>query len=570
MLAEPKLQILQNLVSSVSKEELIWINGYLNGLVANEKVESESVSTSAIKNVPKKFTIVYGTETGNSKKLATDFTLKAKKLGIPARVQSLEQYRLTDLSKEEYLLAVISTQGEGEPPIAAKKFYDHIHQNGFKLEHVKYSVLALGDTSYPLFCKTGEDVDVQLDKLGAKRIAPIQKCDLEYDMEANAWFENILQNLQDENAASVEINTSAIAVVPTKSVGKKHYISKVLTHLNLNDAGSQKETWHIELEAEEVEYEPGDSIGIVPTNNVATVETIIAMTGVDRNKLLKHKEEDFSVEELLQNKLSIGFLTERIVRKYGEITGHDVPLQKADLLDLLKAYPIKSIGQFEEILVQLNPIAPRLYTIASSPLAHNGEVHITVEKVAFEVNDEARIGVASHFLGQTTVEDEVGFFVQKNKRFRLPADDKDIIMIGAGTGIAAYRSFLYERDSKGATGKNWLLFGEENFTSDFLYQTEIQNWFELELLDNVSLAFAENHTQSLKIHQKIIEQGEGLYKWMEAGAYVYVCGEKDPMGVEVEHALLQIIQQHGNKNAEEAKTYFEGLKTSARYSKDVY
>src|SRR5687767_530293 len=218
MLSPFKLKIVQDLISSSTKEELIWLNGYLAGILSQGITEMpSSVQQAAQKTNVGKVTIVYGTETGNSKKVATDFALKAKKNSINAKVVSLDQYRLTDLPKEEYLLAVISTQGEGEPPAAAKKFYDHIHQNGFQLDKLKYSVLALGDTSYPLYCKTGEEVDEQLNKLGGKRIAPLQKCDVEYEDDANGWFNNVLQQLSSKVEATVAV---APQPVTAKKAGK--------------------------------------------------------------------------------------------------------------------------------------------------------------------------------------------------------------------------------------------------------------------------------------------------------------------------------------------------------------
>ncbi|MDP9230950.1 MAG: hypothetical protein M3O67_09810 [Bacteroidota bacterium] len=226
--------------------------------------------------------------------------------------------------------------------------------------------------------------------------------------------------------------------------------------------------------------------------------------------------------------------------------------------------------QFEEVLGLLNPIAPRLYTIASSPEAHKDEVHLTVEKDEFYVNEEKRFGLCSDYLGEVQKNTELKFFVQKNKRFRLPADEKDIIMIGPGTGIAAFRSFLAERDTKGATGKNWLFFGEQKFTTDFLYQTEIQNWFSMGVLTKVNLAFSHDQEEKIFVHDKMMRHGAELYEWLQAGAYIYVCGQKDPMSVQVEKTLLEIIEQFGNKTKEEATVYFEQLKEEARYSKDVY
>jgi len=571
MLGDSKLKTFLELIGSSTKEELIWINGYLNAVVQGKTTSAPS-ATGAGTAAPavNKITIVYGTETGNSKRLATEFALKAKQNKIVAKVVGMDQYKLADLPKEEYLLAVVSTHGEGEPPLAAKKFYDHIHNNGFRLEKLKYSVLALGDTSYPLFCKTGEDVDLQLNKLGGERIVPIQKCDIEYEEEANSWFSTVLKQLT-VSKTDTKISPAPSGVpLPAKKTGKQLYEGTVTAHINLNDRGSNKTTWHIELTAQGLQYQCGDSIGIVPENDAQMVTDIIQVTNADGNKSVEFKKEKVTVYELLKRKVNIVFLTERLVQQYATITGHTIPSGRADLLDLVKKYPVKNVAQFEEIIVGLNGISPRLYTIASAPAAHGEEVHIVVAKDIYEVNGSKRVGLCSDFLGQFRTGKKQTFFVQPNKRFKLPADDKDVIMVGPGTGIAAFRSFLAEREATGASGRNWLFFGEQHFVSDFLYQTEIQNWFETGVLSKINLAFSRDQQEKIYVQHKMLEQGEELYNWLKAGASFFVCGKKDPMSSDVEKTLLSIIEKYGNKTPEGAKEYLEELEESGRYEKDVY
>lgn len=570
MLPENKFKIFSDLLNASSKEELIWMNGYLNGVVSAQStvISADQNVTDATTPAVSKITIVYGTETGNSKRLATDFATKAKHNKINAKVIGMDQYRLTDLPKEEYLLAIVSTHGEGEPPIAAKKFYNHIHQNGFRLDKLKYSVLALGDTSYPLFCKTGEEVDEQFSKLGGNRIAPLQKCDVEYDVEANSWFDTVLKNLQQKNTSAVVLTE----VVPTvsKKIGKQVYTGTIATKINLNDRGSNKETWHIEFAAEGVQYTCGDSIGIVPENDSILVDKIIAVANVNKEKKLLFKNESVSIYDLLKYKINIVFLTERLVKQYAEITGHDIPATKMDLLDLLRIYPVKDAAQFETIVCKMNAVSPRLYTIASSPGAHEGEVHIVAVKDVFSINDEIKFGLCTDYLSKLKVNTTQRFFVQPNKRFRLPAEDKDIIMVGPGTGIAAFRSFLAERDASGATGKNWLFFGDQHFASDFLYQTEIQNWFETGVLTKVNLAFSRDQHFKIYVQHKMLQHAVELYEWLDGGASFFICGKKDPMSLDVEKTLLQIIEQQGNKSSEEAHKYLELMEEEGRYEKDVY
>jgi sulfite reductase (NADPH) flavoprotein alpha-component len=569
MLAEHKIKILQDLVSNASKEELAWMHGYIAGQLAPAPAGNAAVSVNLAVN---KITIAYGTETGNSKRVATDFAAKAKKAGIHAKVVSLDQYRLPDLPKEEYFLTIISTQGEGEPPEAAKKFYDHIHQNGFKLDKLQYSVLALGDTSYPLFCKAGDDIDVQLQKLGGKRLADIQRCDVEFDEDANKWFANVMKKITAVGfaAAAAPISTAA-AVAEKKPAGKKNYTGTVLTNINLNDRGSNKTTWHLEIGADEVEYEPGDSIGIVPENPALAVEKILSLSkGTNAGKRIDYKKESFTIFDLLKYKLNTSHLITAVIKRYAGIVGHEINATRMDLADLLQAFPVKDAEQFEEVLSVLNPMAPRLYTMASSPAAHSGEVHAIVARDIFTANGEEKYGVCSTYLGGLQLNTPVQFFVQKNKRFRLPAADKDIIMIGPGTGIAPFRSFLFERDATGATGKNWLFFGEQHFITDFLYQTELQNFFETGVLNKISLAFSRDQPEKIYVQHRMHEQGAELYNWVKNGAYVYLCGKKDPMSVDVEHTLVAIIEKFGEKTAEEAKEYFQQMQHEGRYAEDVY
>jgi sulfite reductase (NADPH) flavoprotein alpha-component len=565
MLAEDKLKILQDLIGSSSNEEIAWMNGYLNGIVS---VQGSKEIKPAVKSNINKITIAYGTETGNSKKLATEFAAKAKKQGIHAKVQSLDQYRLNDLTKEEYFLAVISTHGDGEPPAAAKKFYDHVHQNGFRLDKLKYSVLALGDTSYPLFCKAGEDVDEQLNKLGGSRIAPLQKCDLDFDTEADEWFKQVFQALNEtpgNNAATTEA-----PVVSKKAPGKKTYSGKLLTHINLNDTGSNKETYHIEIDAPDVSYKPGDSIGIVPENKPAVVEQILSLAGVDPTTNIDYKDELIPVSDLLRKKLNIVQLPERVIKKYAAVVQQEIPSTKIDLEDLLKIYPVRDEKEFTEILKILEPTTPRLYSIASSPEAHAEEIHITVAKNLFTIHDEVKYGLASDFLSHLDENNELKFYVHPNNQFRLPEEDKNVIMIGPGTGIAPFRSFIAERDATGATGKSWLFFGEQHFATDFLYQTEIQNWFETGVLTKVNLAFSRDQEEKIYVQHKILRHGAEFFEWLEAGSYVYVCGTKDPMSFDVERTVLKVIEQFGERSADEALQYLDNLKEEGRFIMDVY
>lgn len=561
MLALPKMRLVEELVSGSSKEELIWLNGYLAGLLANGTQAAEAIPQ---KNAVQKITLAYGSETGNAKKLATDLAVKLKKSGITAKLVNLEQYRLTDLQKETYFFVIISTQGEGEPPAGAKKFYDHIHGNSVTLKDFKYSVLALGDTSYPLFCKAGEDVDAQFAKLGGQRLVPLQKCDTDYEGDAEAWLQGVLQQLSGQQTAP------AVAVAAQKSTGKKIYTGTVLTNINLNDRGSNKETHHIEIAAEGVTYNPGDALGMIPYNAAATVDAIIELLGVQKEKEVFYKGESFTLFQLLQQKLNISYLPERVVQKYAALVQQEIPATKISLLDLLKIYPLKDAAQVDDLVALLEPIAPRLYSISSSPEAHADEVHLTVARDSFRINEDVKYGLCSDYLCGFEINKTFDFYIHKNGQFALPADDKDIIMIGPGTGIAPFRSFLAHRAATGATGRNWLFFGDQHFVTDFLYQTELQDWVQTGVLTKLDVAFSRDSKEKVYVQHKMKKKEGELFQWLQNGAYLYVCGSKEPMSVDVENTLINIVQEVGGKTAAEAEAYVQQLKEEGRYLKDVY
>jgi sulfite reductase (NADPH) flavoprotein alpha-component len=609
MLTSPKMTLVRELITGASREELIWLSGYLAGIVAQRTGEATSSAAATFSPAPtagptailpasatlvetpapnpasntaspaiSKITIAYGTETGNSKKLATDFAARAKKKGINARLVGLEQYRLNDLPKEEYFFTVISTQGDGEPPAAAKKFYDHLHQGQLRLDRMKYGVLALGDTAYPLFCKAGEDIDQQLQKIGGQRIASLQKCDTDYETEADHWFDSILQQLATDHRPAgltdpvLTTSTTPAVISPAtpRNSGKRIHTGTVLANINLNDRGSGKRTHHLEIAAEGVSYQPGDSIGIVPENPMWMVEAIVSLAGIDPAHKLFHHTTERSVSEWLKQRLNIVYLPERVVKKYAAIVRQEIPQTKIGLLDLLKIYPVKDSKQFQEVIAILEPTAPRLYSISSSPEAHSGEIHLTVARDSFSVNGEWKYGLCSDGLSQLIPGQTVEFYIHHNSQFRLPAPEKDIIMIGPGTGIAPFRSFLAERDSTGASGKNWLFFGDQHFTTDFLYQTEIQDWSRTGVLTRINTAFSRDQAEKVYVQHRMRQQAAGLFQWLESGAHLYLCGAKDPMSADVENTLLDIIRTEGNHSSARAESYLDDLKATGRYAKDVY
>jgi sulfite reductase (NADPH) flavoprotein alpha-component len=560
MISQEKKKKIKEFIDSLNKEEQIWTIGFLEG-IQNGKAPVENLSRNNFAE-NKKITIAYGTESGNSKKIANLFASRAKQEGIHAKIVSLDQYRLTDLPKEEYFLTVISTQGEGEPPASAKKFYDHIHQNGFNLPKLKYGVLALGDTSYPMFCKAGEDVDLQLGHLGGERILDIQRCDVDFETDAHNWMNVAIQKISG-NQSDVQM----VAKVIKKSSGKKIYRGKILTNINLNDRGSAKQTHHVEIACEEVYYKPGDSLGIVPHNPVEVVEAIISLTGINAERTFVHRNETCSAFELLHKKLNIVYLPERVVAKYADQIKEDIPQIKTGLLDLIRQYPVKEPEHFETFLQQLEPITPRLYSISSSLETVDGEVHLTVARDKFTIEEELKYGLCSDHLCNLKEGSEIDFYIHHNDQFRLPEDDKDVIMIGPGTGIAPFRAFLSERESAGASGRNWLFFGDQHFTTDFLYQTELQQWVETGVLHSLDVAFSRDQDEKIYVQNKINQKSGEFFNWLEKGATLYICGAKK-MSEDVEKTITELIKKSGS--IDDADAYINELKTEGRYLKDVY
>ncbi|HEY0298109.1 MAG TPA: flavodoxin domain-containing protein, partial [Arachidicoccus sp.] len=330
MLYETKKEIFNKLISIASRDELIWMNGYLSGLLSASNIDDPVITEdNATVAAIEKLTILYATETGNTKAIATKFASATKKLGIKTKLISADQYRLSDLQKEEYFFIVISTQGDGEPPVAATKFFNAIHETDLVLNKLRYGVLALGDSSYPLFCKAGEDVDVQLALRGAKRVIELQKCDTDYEDIAGEWFEKVLSVLNNQSnfkAASQKISA--------KSTGKKIYEGTIVTNINLNDIGSQKETHHIEIIAQDVMYHSGDALGIIPENPSSVLKEILHLTGINAETKILWQGEQYSVSALLAKKLQIIYLHERVVKKYAAIVQQDIPETRINLTDL--------------------------------------------------------------------------------------------------------------------------------------------------------------------------------------------------------------------------------------------
>ncbi len=572
--------VLQGLSSSQSA----WLSGYLAGKAGVHG------AAPALESRP--LVVLYGSESGNSEKLADRTVEQAKRLGGKARAVSMADAHLADFTSETDLLVIVSTWGEGDPPQHAEPFFKELAGGGGDLSGARFSVCALGDTSYEKFCRAGKDVDAALERLGARRVLPRRDCDLEFEEPYAAWADAALAALLGKGTAAARpvIGQSDVVPAPANGYGKQNpYPAELLQRVLLSGHGSDKETWHFELSLKDsgLTYHPGDSLAVGPKNSPEVVQAVLAAAGLDGEAMID--AQDGGTKKLaaaLQDDYDITGLSRAVLSKLQERNGSQA---LADLLaddakdryrewtdgrqivDALEQYPWHGVppGQFTGIFRKL---PPRLYSIASSPLAHPGEVHLTVAAVRYQTQGRARNGVASTWLSDLVrVGGCVPVFVQQNKNFRLPEDgDAPVIMIGPGTGIAPFRAFVEHRAALGAKGRNWLFFGDRHYTHDFLYQLEWQEYLKKGVLTRLDVAFSRDQPEKVYVQHRIATRSRELYAWLQDGATVYVCGDASRMAVDVHEALISVYQEEGGLSREAAAAEVEELRKSRRYQRDVY
>jgi len=573
MLVEEKVKKVKEFVHSFSQEELVWISGYLAGLLEGKAINGNFTEPSTITATTgsselalKKMTICYATESGNSKKLATALAAMSKKKGVRTKLTSLEQYKFSELEKEDHFIVIMSTQGEGEPPSAGLKFYDSLHAQNLNLNALHFAVLGLGDTAYPLFCKAAEDVHNRLRTLGGKNILDLQKCDVDFEEDAKNWFDLLFSKLENAKETATPPQTHK-----TAPPHKKNYVGTISHHVNLNGKTSDKKTYHIEISCdEEINYLPGDSLGVYPHNDAKQVEAILNLTETNAEKIISLQGENKTLLEWLSSQLAITHLSKSVIKSYAELCGQQIPEVRMDLLDLLRIYPLQKTNTIEEVLSILHKLTPRLYSIASSPAVNPTEVHITVAKNTFSISEEIKFGLCSTYLESLPVGTLLHFYIHKNNAFRLPSADKDVIMIGPGTGIAPFRSFVAERDALGAEGKNWLFFGDRSFTEDFLYQTEWQQHVAMETLHKINVAWSRDGKEKHYVQHEIAKEANTFLQWVENGAYIYICGDKNKMCKDVEETIIEMAKKQNQWTDVQASEWLDELENTGRYLKDVY
>ena len=558
-----------------------WLSGFL---AAGAVAPVQAVAPVAAG----KLTVLYGTESGNSEQLADRAVKEAKKRGFKAVMKNMSDLAPADLAKTENLLVIVSTWGDGDAPETAVAFHKAFMEQDVKLDGVKFSVCALGDTSYEKFCEIGKQFDARLEKLGATRVAPRADCDVDYEDTYSAWFSAAITALAPTVAAPVSV--AAALTAPTEEFGKKNpFPSEVIDNVLLNGEGSAKETVHVELSlvGSSLSYEPGDALAVQPTNCPNMVKDILAAAKLKGTEEIEVKGTGKKLlADALREDFDITALSKAVLKKLATVTSSAKldSLLAEDANERLRGYI-----EGREIVDALVDFAPdgipadalaglfrklpvRLYSIASSPLAHPDEVHLTVAAVRYETHGRSRKGVCSTFLSDVAKAGEnVPVFVQPNKNFRLPDDgNTPIIMVGPGTGIAPFRSFVEHRAALGSTGKNWLFFGDQRYTYDFLYQLEWQDFLKDGHLTKLDLAFSRDQPEKVYVQDKMIEKGAELYAWLQEGAHFYVCGDASRMAADVHEALISIVQNFGAKSREDAEAYVEDLKKSKRYQRDVY
>jgi sulfite reductase (NADPH) flavoprotein alpha-component len=587
-LAPERVASLNSLLKGLPADHLLWIEGYISGLRARSG--AAALAAAAPVAAPE-LTVLYGTESGNSESLA-DLTVKAAKgKGFKAKAVNMADITVAKLKDIQNLLVIVSTWGEGDPPETASDFYEaFMGDKAPKLPNTRFSVLGLGDTSYEEFCKMGKDFDARLETLGAKRIYDRVDCDVDYDDDFAKWHKGALAVLEAEAkpALSTTVATPVAAAATVKYSRKNPYPSELTERVMLNGEGSAKETIHLEfnLEGSGLEYQTGDALAVVPHNAEDVVNSIIETSKLDPEAPVSIKDKEVSLREALTRQLDITAISLPVLKRYNEIvkdaklTAMLDPAKKADLqaylhgreiIDVLNDFPAKEITA-NALVGIMRKLPPRLYSIASSPKAHPGEVHLTVGVVRYDAHGRQRKGVCSTYLSDRISEgDKADVFVTANKHFKIPADnDAPMIMVGPGTGIAPFRAFVEERKAIGAKGKNWLFFGDQHYLTDFLYQTEWQEYLADGVLTKLDLAFSRDQKDKVYVQDRMRENSAELYAWLEKGASFYVCGDASRMATDVDLALHEIIEKEGGKTSEDAAAYVKKLKTDKRYLRDVY
>ncbi len=567
-------------------EQRAWLNGFLAGLHSSAPAAPDPATS---KN-SEPLLILFGSQTGTAEGLAKKVAKESQQRGFAPKVLALNDFEAANLSAASNAVIISSTWGDGEPPDNAANFWNWLNaESAPRLENLQFAVLGLGDKNYSDFCGASKKFDARLEALGAKRLVPRGECDADYETAAKNWIDGLWEKLGGTALSSTAAagNGHLAPVKPSGFDKENPFPARLLKNILLNQPGSSKEVRHYEinLAGSGLTYEAGDALGVVPVNCPELVDDLLTALKCKGDEPVKIDGAERSLREVLTKHFDITKPTPELIAIVGErgFASGLSPLLAPDRRDDLKRWifgrdVLDVIGLLPapmpvaELLPLLRRLSPRLYSIASSPKAHPGEVHLTVSAVRYESHGRPRKGVASTFLADRVGDAEfVKVFVQASHGFRPPASgEAPMIMVGPGTGIAPFRAFLEERAAKGEQGKNWLFFGDQKRTVDFLYEEQLTAWRKSGLLTRLDLAFSRDQAEKIYVQDRMLENAAELWSWLEAGGCFYVCGDASRMAKDVDAALHKIIETAGGRSPDEAKAYVAKLKSDKRYQRDVY
>ena len=585
-----------NLLPTLTPLQLAWLSGYAwsqaSGVEQPLVGQHLAANLTALSAEPFSITVLSGSQTGNAKSVADKVAAELTEAGIAVKRVALKDYKAKTIADEKYLLLVTSTQGEGEPPEEGVVLHKLLNgKKTPKLTELQFAVLGLGDSSYPNFCQAGKDFDQRFAELGATRLFERVDADLDYSATTEQWIRDIVAIIK-EKAAQASPVVQSIATATTALVAKESQYNKanpfpatLITNQKITGRQSDKDVRHLEfdLAGSDLHYQAGDALGVWFDNDPKLVDEILSLAQIDPTTEVTIEGKAQTISTALLSHLELTQNTPAFVKGYAALA-HNEQLndlvadnqalqelvQRTPIVDVLHKFPAKLTA--EQLVSLLRPLMPRLYSISSSPAEVGEEVHLTVGVVRFEHEGRARSGAASSFLADRVEEDgAVRVFVEHNDNFRLPNDmTKPIIMVGSGTGVAPFRAFMQQRVADEASGKNWLIFGNPHFASDFLYQTEWQQFAKEGFLHKYDFAWSRDQEKKIYVQDKIRENSTALWQWLQEGAYFYVCGDASKMAKDVEQALLDVIAKEGNLSSDEAEDYLNELREVKRYQRDVY
>jgi len=590
-----QLTLLQQATSGCSSLQLAWASGYLAAMSTAKSESSQSIplSTAPAVVAAKTLTVLYASQTGNAKGVAKQVEQSASTAGINVKLINISDYKPKALKNESHILIIASTNGEGEPPDDAIEFHEFLlGKKAPKLPNLSYSVLALGDSSYEFFCQTGKDFDERLQALGAKQVLPRIDCDVDYDSDSESWKLSIIENLKEE-LIQTDVALAPVIDLPvaqSSQYSKQNpFNAEFLLSQKITGRDSAKDVRHIEIDLGDsgLTYQAGDALGIYFENDTALVTELLAalnLTGDEQvNLKINGEQQNLALKDALTSQLEITQTAPAFISFWANQSGDEKLLEIASdknsarefsaqhqIIDVINLAQAELAAQ--TFVDALRKITPRLYSIASAQAEVEEEVHLTVGLVSYENNGQQRFGGASHFLSNR-LEDgqQVRVFVEHNDNFRLPNDSNTpVIMIGPGTGVAPFRAFMQQREADEASGDNWMFFGDQTFTQDFLYQVEWQNYLKSGLLTRMDVAFSRDQVEKVYVQDRLKEQSQDVFAWLERGAHLYICGDANRMAKDVHQTLIEIISEQGQLSLDQAEQYLKDLRSNKRYQKDVY